>query len=496
MPLTPLQIPSGVFRNGTDMQSAGRWRDASLVRWSNNVMQPVGGWTLRSTITSDPIRGTHAWRDLSGDRFIAAGTANGLFIAPASGTPVAITPTGYTAGNVDATSNRGYSGGTYGTAYYGVQRPEGGTLEDCTSWSVDNWGEYLVACANTDGYIYEWTLNTSNPAAIVSNAPTDNLGILVTEERFIFALGAGGNPRKVQWCDREDNTTWTPAATNEAGDIELQTSGQIETAIRTRGQTLIITDIDAHTARYIGPPYVYGFERVGTSCGIISRQAAADVDMGVFWMGNGGFFRFDGNLVSEIPCDVHDYVFGDINTSQKSKTWAFTNGQFGEIWWFYASSNSTEIDRYVAFDYKENHWLIGNLSRTTGASRGVFEYPMLMDAAGAMYDHEVGLSYAVSGTEQSVFAESGPISIGNGDNIMQVTDLIPDEKTQGDVDVIFKSRYYPNDTEYTHGPYTPSSPTAVRFSGRQIRMRVEGDTPYAAWRVGTMRVDAKAGGRR
>ena len=218
--------------------------------------------------------------------------------------------------------------------------------------------------------------------------------------------------------------------------------------------------------------------------------------MGVFWMGNGGFFRFDGNLVSEIPCDVHDYVFGDINTSQKSKTWAFTNGQFGEIWWFYASSNSTEIDRYVAFDYKENHWLIGNLSRTTGASRGVFEYPMLMDAAGAMYDHEVGLSYAVSGTEQSVFAESGPISIGNGDNIMQVTDLIPDEKTQGDVDVTFKSRYYPNDTEYTHGPYTPSSPTAVRFSGRQIRMRVEGDAPYAAWRVGTMRVDAKAGGRR
>ena len=213
-------------------------------------------------------------------------------------------------------------------------------------------------------------------------------------------------------------------------------------------------------------------------------------------MGNGGFFRFDGNLVSEIPCDVHDYVFSDMNTSQKSKTWAFTNGQFGEIWWFYCSSSSTEIDRYVALDYKENHWLIGNLSRTSGAPRGVFEYPMLMGADGAMYDHEVGLSYAVAGTEQSVFAESGPISIGNGDNIMQVTDLIPDEKTQGDVDVTFKSRYYPNDTEYTHGPYTPSSPTAVRFSGRQIRMRVEGDTPYAAWRVGTMRVEAKAGGRR
>ncbi len=121
---------------------------------------------------------------------------------------------------------------------------------------------------------------------------------------------------------------------------------------------------------------------------------------------------------------------------------------------------------------------------------------MLIDADGVMYDHEVGISYETSNAQQSVFAQSGPISIGAGDNIMQVTDLIPDEKTQGDVNITFKSRFYPNDTEYSHGPFTPTSPTSVRFSGRQIRMRVEGDAPYADWRVGTMRVDAKPGGRR
>jgi hypothetical protein len=649
MALIPLKIPAGFYRTGTELDASGRWRDGSLVRWRDGSLRPIGGWRVNeniASITTNAPRSMHTWESNNGTRYVAAGSYNELFAVVSGGTAYDIAPTGLTAGSEDAAVNIGYGYGFYGAGTYGTPRPDTGNLVAATTWSLDNWGERLVACSNADGKLYEWDLqtgateqitdgdfsdaffgsynfvnwtNTNNafipnyggflsggtpqnpsddqiasvtgvvgslsqtittvagakytiefnqvsvtapvdatvtvtgnatllsetitdfdagglgtvvqyeftadsssavvsfnatstssnfdislvsvvqtsfPAQQISNAPIDNLGLIVTEERFLFALGAGGNPRKVQWSDREDNTTWTPASTNEAGDIELQTSGQIETAIRTRGQTLVITDVDAHTARYIGPPYVYGFERVGTSCGIISRQAAADVDMGVFWMGNGGFYRFDGNLVSEIPCDVHDYVFGDINTSQKSKTWAFTNGQFGEIWWFYASSNSTEIDRYVAFDYKENHWLIGNLSRTSGASRGVFEYPMLMDANGAMYDHEVGLSYAVSGTEQTVFAESGPISIGNGDNIMQVTDLIPDEKTQGDVDVTFKSRYYPNDTEYTHGPYTPSSPTAVRFSGRQIRMRVEGDTPYAAWRVGTMRVDAKAGGRR
>ena len=332
------------------------------------------------------------------------------------------------------------------------------------------------------------------PTALpIDNAPTNNLGLIVTEERFLFALGAGDNPRKVQWCDREANTVWTPAATNEAGDIELQTSGQIMQGIRTRGQTLIITDTDAHTARYLGPPYVYGFERVGTSCGAISRKAASDVDVGVFWMGQRGFFRFDGNSVSEVPCDVHDYVFGNFNAAQQSKVWSVANGQYGEIWWFYCSEGSNEIDRYVALDYKENHWLIGELSRTAGVQRGVFRYPFMASysTTSSIYDHEVGYNYDSATT----FAETGPISIGTGEQITKVTKLIPDEITQGDVDVTFKTRFYPNATETTHGPFTPANPTSVRFSGRQLRMRVEGQRS-TQWKVGNMRIDAIAGGRR
>ena len=495
MALLPLKIPAGFYRNGTDLDAAGRWREGSLVRWRDGSLRPIGGWRENEnipSITSNAPRGMHAWESNNGTRYVAAGSYNELVAAVSGGTLYDIAPTDLTPGTEDAAVNIGYGYGTYGFGTYGTPRPDTGNLVEATTWSVDNWGEYFVACSTADGRILEWQLGASSDAAVIANAPTNNSGLIVTEERFIFALGSGGNPRKVSWCDREDNATWTPAATNEAGDIELQTSGQIQTAIRTRGQTLIITDIDAHTARYIGPPYVYGFERVGTSCGIISRTAAADVDMGVFWMGNGGFYRFDGNTVSEIPCDVHDYVFGDMNTSQTSKTWAFTNGQFGEIWWFYCSENSNEIDRYVALDFKEGHWLIGNLSRTAGASRGVFTYPMLLDDSGSMYDHEVGLSYS----SQDVFAETGPVSIGVGDNIMQVTDLIPDEKTQGQVDLTFKSRLYPNGSESTHGPYSTANPTSVRFSGRQVRMRVEATDPKTAFRVGTMRIEAKPGGKR
>lgn len=496
MTLIPLDIPAGFYRNGTDLEQAGRWRDGSLVRWRDNSLRPIGGWRERKTsFCTNPVRGMHTWESNAGSAWLAGGSHDALVVMTGGGTLTDITPTGLATGREDAATNTGFGGGYYGQGYYGqpIQSSQNSVPQEATTWSLDNWGEYLVACHYDDGRLLEWQLNTANNAAPITNAPVDNLGLVVTEERFIFALGAGGDPRKVQWCDREDNTTWTAAATNEAGDIVLQTSGQIMQGIRTRGQTLIITDTDAHTARYLGPPYVYGFERVGTSCGAISRKSASDVDVGVFWMGQRGFFRFDGNSVSEVSCDVHDYVFGDFNVAQQSKVWSIANGQYGEIWWFYCSSNSTEIDRYVAYDYKENHWLIGELSRTSGVQRGVFRYPFMAghNADTDIYDHEVGYNFDSATT----FAETGPISIGVGDQIAKVTKLIPDEITQGDVDVTFKTRFYPNATETTHGPFTPANPTSVRFSGRQLRMRVEGQTA-TQWKVGNMRIDANAGGRR
>lgn len=492
MPLIPLDIPPGVLRNGTDLEQSGRWRDANLVRWREGSLRPVGGWRVRNAGAYDnPPRGMLAWQDLAGDRRIAAGTSNKLFVTSASGTTTDITPSGLTAGLVGAAVNTGYGGGFYGTGAYGTSRPDGGSFSEATTWSLDTFGQFLIACSVADGKIYEWQLNTANPAAAITNAPEDCLGIVVTAERFIFALGAGGNPRKVQWCDFEDNTIWTAASTNQAGDIELQTPGQIMCGVQVRGQTLILTDRDAHTATYQGPPFVYNFERVGQACGVPSRRSVAVVDAGAFWMGQEGFFAYAGGAVSDVPCEVADYVFGDINRGQVSLIHAVANAQFGEVWWFYPSSGSNECDRYVAFNYKEGHWTIGQLDRTSGVPRGVFKAPLWADAGGSIYEHETGLSYGGA----TVFAETAPISLGSGDQVMSVTHLYPDEKTQGDVTTTFKTRFYPNDAERSYGPYTMTAPTSVRFTGRQIRMRVEG-ARLADWRVGVMRVEAKPRGAR
>jgi hypothetical protein len=431
------------------------------------------------------------WSDLSNDARVATGSYNKLSVANASGVITDITPADLTDGTEDAEINTGFGGGAFGLGYYGTERISQGSYAEATTWSLDNWGENLVACSTADGRLLEWDLNTSNDAAEISNAPTDNVALIVTEERFLFALGAGGNPRKVQWSDREDNTTWTAAATNEAGDLELATSGQIMCGIRTRGQALILTDLDAHSATYIGGQFVYSFQRVGSSCGVTSRKAAAAVDPGVFWMGQRGFFMYSGGAVQELPCEVSDYVFNDINRAQISKVFAVPNQQFSEIWWFYPSGGSNENDRYVAFNYAENHWSIGTMSRTAGADRGVFRRPIWVGASGVTYNHETGLNY--DGAD--VFAETGPMSAGNGDQVIKATQLIPDEKTQGDVQAVFKTRFYPNDTEREYGPYTMSNPTDVRFTGRQIRMRVEG-ARLADWRVGNMRLEATTGGRR
>ena len=492
MPLIPLQIPKGAYRNGTDLMSQGRWRDVNLVRWHEDALRPIGGWRQRQSVDlSGTARSMIAWEDNSGNRLLAAGTHDALYAINAGGVTTDITPAGLTAGRVNAGINTGFGGGFYGYEEYGVARQDADTLQPATVWSLDNWGEYLLAMSPDDGKLYEWQLDTAVNAAQVSNAPTSCTGFMVTEERFVVCFGAGGDPRKVQWSDQEDNTTWTPAATNQAGDINIQTNGTILAGIRTRGQSLLLTTEDAHTMTYQGPPFVYGFERVGTSCGLVGAGAAVSVDNGVFWMGRRSFFVYSGGRVQDIPCEVGDYVFSDMNNDQRSKISAVVNSAWNEIWWFYPSSGSIECDRYVAYDYVENIWTTGNMDRTAGVDRGVFRQPLFIASGGVLYEHEVGYNYG----SDTPFAETGPIAIGTGDNIMNVVELIPDEKTQGDVSAKFKTRFYPNGEEREFGPFTMSNPTSVRFQGRQVRMRVEG-AEDADWRVGIMRLDARQGGRR
>ena len=622
MPFVPLDIPAGVYKNGTDLEGQGRWQNASLVRWRDNTMRPVGGWENRLDDGSSnmvlgenyaPNRGAHAWRTNDGNAFLAAGSYIGASEVSTDGFVVDIKPvSGYTSGrnytnasgeattwsmdnwgqnlvavashhhqmyyqNVDAelfgtiyTSNSGFDSGLTDwtptgsawdawtqsgetTARYRSNSQEpitqvvtGLTVGKIYQLTVNHFGDVngTVILAYVDGvstslyeqqyssgsgnaqttkvtftatetsvtvgvipyyrpsgyyYINDVTLKLYGEALQeIPNAPECS-SLVVTEERFLFALGAYSDDigaldqRLVKWCDREDFETWTPSATNEAGDIILQTSGRIMQGVSTSGQTLILTDTDAHAATYQGPPYVYGFRRVGTACGTISRLAAVNTEAGVFWMGQSGFFNYNGNTVQQLPCDVFDHVFGEIDEGQSAKVWAWSNSEHGEVWWFYQSSGQTEpapVDKYVAFDYIENHWMIGSLNRNAGVPRGVFDTAILMDDDNYVYNHELK-----STGPNGAFAETSPIQIGNGDNVMHITQVIPDEKTQGDVSLKLKTKFYPNGTETTHGPFDPANPTSLRVTGRQVKLRADADNG-ADFRLGIVRLDVTQGGRR
>ena len=493
MALVPIKIPAGVYRNGTEYQSAGRWYDSNLVRWFENTLRPWGGWRKRSTsqMTGVP-RGMLAWRDNSNLRWIAAGTPTKLYAMNEAGTLKDITPTTFTTGDTDASLKTGYGYGNYGSYGYGVARPDLGDIIPATTWTMDSWGEYLVACSSKDGQLLEWQLGFTTPtkAVAITNAPTSCAAVMTTAERFVFALGASGNPRKVSWCDQEDNTVWTPSATNQAGDFEINSVGSLKCGKRVRGINLLFTDVDVHAATYIGLPYVYSFEKAGSGCGVISSQAVAAIDTAAIWMSKSGFWVYDG-YVKPLVSDVGDYIFQNINYNQASKVYAVHNSKYGEIIWFYPSSASNENDSYVVYNYREGHWAIGSLSRTAGTDRGVFVNPLMISSDGYIYEHEVGFDYEGS----TPFAESGPYEIGNGDNIMSVRRVIPDEQTLGEVVVSFKTRMYPMATETTYGPYSAAQPTDVRFAARQVKVRYTGDV-LDDWRVGVNRFDVVAMGKR
>lgn len=437
-------------------------------------------------------RGMLTWRTNADERYIAAGTPTKLYSMNEGGTLKDITPTTFTSGITDATLKTGYGYSTYGSSAYGVARPDLGAIVPATTWSMDSWGEYLVACSSADGQLLEWQLGFVTPtkAIAIVNAPTSCEAVMTTAERFVFALGASGNPRKVSWCDQENNTVWTPSATNQAGDFEINSVGSLKCGKRVRGINLLFTDVDVHVATYIGLPYVYSFEKAGSGCGVISSQAVAAIDTAAIWMSKSGFWVYDG-YVKPLVSDVGDYIFQNINYNQSSKVYAVHNSKYGEIIWFYPSSASNENDSYVVYNYREGHWAIGSLARTAGTDRGVFTNPLMISTDGYIYEHEVG--YAYDGSVP--YAESGPYEIGNGDNIMSVRRVIPDEQTLGEVVVSFKTRMYPMATETTYGPYAAAQPTDVRFAARQVKVRYTGNV-LEDWRVGVNRFDVVAMGKR
>jgi len=363
-------------------------------------------------------------------------------------------------------------------------------------------------------------------ATAISGAPTKSKYALVsTPDRHLICFGTESiigdptsvDPMYVRFSNQEDINTFVATATNTAGGQRLTDGNEIVSAVRSRGQILIWTDTSLHGMQYLGPPYTFGFQQLGANCGLIGPHASADVNGVAYWMGKDAFFVFDGT-VKKLACTVQDYVFKDINVVQDTKVHVGINAQFNEVTWWYCSIGNDYINRCVTYNYLENVWSIGTLSRTAWQDLGTFQKPIASDydpnstaatistiyglTAGrsVLYNQEDGVN--ADGSAIVSYVKSGYFDIGDGDNMMYMKRFIPDFKNQvEDLTVHLLLRSYPQATAvpssldpYVIAPNTDKVDTRAR--GRQISLRIESDVVDSNWRFGTMRVDIQPDGLR
>ena len=490
MPLKPITLPPGVYRNGTPYDAKNRYFDSNLIRWHDGALRPIGGWERRTDGSDtdippmflDPsietVRDCITYTDNDNQRRAVFGSNRELYALNSGAVGSTITPTGFTAGPNSATGLIGYGVGPYGTRTYGTPRnPADAMPVNALRWVFDTWGENVLA-APVNGPLYEYAPDAAEALA-VANAPQQIAWFITTDERIVMTItNDGSDPRLVQWCDREDNTDWTPTDTNYAGFQRLQGTGLLLGIYKVQSEFLILSETDAHIGRFIGAPYVYGFDRIGEHCQPIHSHAVLATDRFAMWMGSRNFWVYDGTL-KPVPCDVMDYIRETMDTQQVSKIWCMTVSDYSELWWFYQSYQADEIDTYVAYDYVERHWAIGKLARTTGVDKGAYRSPIMVTADGIIYNHEQSAIKAVGET----YATTGPLELGDGDTNLAVRQVFPDTQSVGDVQYEFFTKQLPHGQERAFGPYPYAEPVnTTGVLGREVRMKITGLTNK--WEVG------------
>jgi len=385
-------------------------------------------------------------------------------------------------------------------------------------YSQDNWGEDLLLNVY-DGTPYYWdkTLGLGSRATDLasqsgaSGAPTITRRIMVSgADRHVVCFGC--NPLDesaqdllmVRWSDQEDPADWTPTATNTAGSQRISSGSEIISAQKTRQEMLIWTDTALHAMRFTGPPFTFGFSMLANNVSIIGPNAVTTVGDKVFWMDRENFYVYTGR-VQVIPCTLLRYVFDDINLEQSFKCFAASNKMFDEVFWFYPTADSTEIDSYVKFNFTENTWDLGTLSRTAWVDYGIHDNPRASGIASGtnfVYVHETGDDN--DGSPMTSFIESADFDIGDGEQFMFVSRLVPDiditsSDAEASVNYILKTRNYPGDslaTNSTNAVKATTQQAFLRSRSRQIALRVESSTTDITWTMGDLRLDFRPDGRR
>jgi hypothetical protein len=385
-------------------------------------------------------------------------------------------------------------------------------------WAQDNWGEDL-AFNVYDGTPYYWdkTLGLGNRATTfasqtgASGAPTITRRLMVSgADRHVVCFGC--NPLDetaqdllmIRWSDQESPFDWTPTATNTSGSQRISSGSEIISAQKTRQEMLVWTDTSLHSMRFVGPPFTFGVSMLANNVSIIGPNAVTTVGDKVFWMDRENFYVYTGRI-QVIPCTLLRYVFDDINLEQNFKCFAASNKMFDEVFWFYPSADASEIDRYVKFNFTENTWDLGTLSRTAWVDYGIHNNPRgsgQVSSTNYVYVHESGDDD--DGSAMTSFIESADFDLGDGEQFMFVDRLIPDidiTSTDADASVnyILKTRNYPGDslaTNSTNAVKASTQQSFLRSRSRQAALRIESDTTNITWTLGDLRLGLRPDGRR
>ena len=427
-------------------------------------------------------------------------------------------------GPSDGLTGYGFGAGLWGSASWGTARSTSGVVLSPRVWTMDSWGEDIIASVGGgEDTIFYFDVSSfkSTPAAYRGTTlswyvnsiggdrtkiPTKVGTILVsTPDRHICVFGSTPEGSStydrmtVRWCSQESLEDWNTALTNTAGATRLGTGTNIESASKARGQMVLWTDVDMYSMQFTGPPFTFSFQQLGEASGTISKNAPAMIEGGAFWMGTNNFYAYDGGLKT-LKCPVLNRVFDSFNQVQREKVFSAEIIEFNEVWWFYPSLGSTEVNKYVIYNYVDNTWSVGSLDRTAWHDAGIFTYPIGSDSAGKAYDQERGTNAGTSALDASV--ETGFFSGDeNGDNIIFLDKIIPDTSfsTGSTIKFQLKSKRYPNDSETTKGPYSITSSTNklnFRARGRAFQCKWYTDATDVAWRLGTWRAQGQADGTR
>ena len=555
--------------SGTGVTAGGTITTTPYIRIGPTFQTPAYGWGTGYFGGSNPTSVTNQLNGsrTSGDTTIIVDSTTGF---PASGilaigteliTYAAKTATDFTGcvrgtNGTTATSHLDNAIVTNATLWtgWGIQSNTTNTILAPGSWSLDNFGQILVATIK-NGKTFTWNPSIPSPlatrATVVSNAPTASVMTLVSDrDRHLFAFGTettigdttSQDPMFIRFSNQEDINTWNPTVTNTAGTFRLDTGNEIIGAVQGKDYVFVLTDAAAYVIQFVGPPFTFSVRQVGTNCGCIGQHAMVFAQGAVFWIGfGGGFFVYDGT-VKQLPSLVEDFVFTTesgslgINYNASQITYAYHNSLYNEVGWNYAQSNSSQVDRNVVYNYLENTWAVGSLARTTYVDAESFDLPYATQytanatptfptingvtntfGSTKYWEHETGVNEVNAlGIETAItsYVQSGDYDIseqglgGDGQLIMRVKRFVPDFKNlEGNAKITLFFRDYPanaNSTPSTTpptitGPFTITSSTDkvdTRVRGRQVSLKIENDALDETWRYGTLRLDIEAGGRR